>query len=222
MKTSKYLLLLALLSVSSNLTAQGDTHTNSILIDLDGNIKDYSSSPSLGANVICTSTGTTPITWFSFTTNSSAHCPLLNITAADSLPLEIALYTSITGNMNNNLNVESGMCFNDGFGLWAPAETFVLEANQTYYLRIKTTTNCLIYIGGQHYAPPNDACGGALPISVTPLADNNACHLPGPDVSPDQLCAFTLENTAFYQYYIASSGTSIINISNISCDNSMS
>ena len=121
--------------------------------------------------------------------------------------------------MNNNLETNSSMCFYDGFGLWAPAETFVTDGGKTYYLRIKTSTACTISIAGQHHAPENDDCSGALSLGTVAIQDNNACHQPGPGVSPDQLCAYTLENTAFYQFYVATDGASIINITKISCDN---
>jgi hypothetical protein len=129
------------------------------------------------------------------------------------------MYTSISGNINNNLETASSMCFYDGTGLWAPAETFVVGAGKTYYIRIKTSSDCTIKMAGQFIIPSNDDCNGAMSIGTTATADHNACHLPGPVVTPSQLCAFTLENTAFYQFYVASSGNSIINISDISCDN---
>jgi hypothetical protein len=121
--------------------------------------------------------------------------------------------------MNNNLESPSSMCFYDGAGLWAPSETLNLSPSTTYYLRIKTSTACDIRIGGQQASPVNDDCDGALSIGTIAITDNNACHQPGPNVTFTQLCASSLENTAFYQYYVATTGTSIINISNISCDN---
>jgi hypothetical protein len=121
--------------------------------------------------------------------------------------------------MNNNFEAGSSMCFYDGTGLWAPSETYTLSANTTYYLRVKTTTACTIGIGGQHFPPVNDDCAGAINISPTPIIDNNSCHTAGPVVTPGQLCASSLENTAFYQYYVATTGTTVININNISCDN---
>jgi hypothetical protein len=94
-----------------------------------------------------------------------------------------------------------------------------MVANQTYYLRVKTSTACTINIGGQYYTPANDDCIGASPIDETFFADNNACHHAGPGVINTDLCATTLENTAFYYYYVATTGTSIITINSISCDN---
>lgn len=211
--------LLLFIGSTINAVAQGTGCSNAIPITLNGSINNYSTSSSTDVNVLCTANGTTPVTWFQFTTNASAHCPLLNITASDGQACEIALYTDCGGNMSNNYEAASSMCFYDGTGLWAPASTLLLTANSTYYLRVKTTTSCTISIGGQHYNPPNDDCAGALDVNSTPRTDNNSCHAPGPGVTFTQLCALSLENTAFYQYYVASTGTSIININNISCDN---
>ena len=111
------------------------------------------------------------------------------------------------------------MCFDDGTGLWAPAETFLVQTNKTYYLRVKTSTATTLSVSGQSYNPPNNTCAGAFPIDGNGRSDNNACHKPSIEVDPSQLCAFSLENTAFYQYYVANNGVTIINISSIACDN---
>ena len=219
MNAARKILFLYAFFYSMTFYGQGSSYSNSVTIPLDGVVRTFPASGATGNNVLCTDNGSTSVTWFSFTTNASAHCPLIAIAASDSLPCEIAMYNSISGNINNNLETASSMCFDDGFGLWAPAETLLISGGKTYYLRIKTTTSCSISIAGQHYQPVNDDCDGAMSISTTPVFDNNACHQPGPGVSPDQLCAFTLENTAFYQFYVASTGNSIINISNITCDN---
>jgi hypothetical protein len=111
------------------------------------------------------------------------------------------------------------MCFDDGSGLWAPAETFVLSPNTTYIVRVIVTAAGTISIAAQHNTPENNDCIGATTLSPTYITDNNACHKPSIEVLPSQLCAFTLENTAFYKYTVASTGTSTINITNINCDN---
>src|SRR5688572_33061471 len=138
MKT--YVILLLFFSPCIKALSQGDDCANAINIPLDGSTNNYSTSSATGSNVLCTVNGTTPITWFKFTTNASAVCPLLDISTSDGQPLEIAMYTGCTGNMNNNLESASSMCFQDGTGLWAPAHDYVLTGNTTYYLRIKTTT----------------------------------------------------------------------------------
>lgn len=220
MKAIKHFILVAVgLVMYADVLAQGDSYSNPIPVTMDAVVRNYPTSSATGNNVVCTDIDNTPVTWFSFTANSNAHCPLISITTSDGLPCEIALYNSASGNINNNLEVSSSMCFDDGTGLWAPAETFIVSNNKEYFLRIKTRTACTISIGGQHKRPGNDDCPGAFTIGTTPMGDNNSCHLPGPAVSPDQLCAFTLENTAFYQFYVAQTGNSIINITDISCDN---
>ena len=212
---SAYLLLPVVL-----LAQTGSSCGTAIPLTLDGVIRNYSTSSSNGSSEVCTSfTGSSPVTWFSFTTNSVAACPLLNIATSDNQRCEILLYTSCSGNMNNNLKDKSSMCFDDGQGLWAPSQTDPRTANTTYYIRIKTSTACTISISAQHHTPDNDDCLGATSISTTPVTDNNSCHLGGPEVTPMQLCAYTLENTAFYQFYVATAGPAIININSISCDN---
>jgi hypothetical protein len=114
------------------------------------------------------------------------------------------------------------MCFYSGYGLWAPNENLVITPNTTYYLRIKTSTACSIKIAGQHFLPQNDNCSGALSISTVAISDNNACVHPGPGVLPSQLCALTLENTSWYQFYMLTTGHGVINITNIHCDNGSS
>jgi hypothetical protein len=56
-------------------------------------------------------------------------------------------------------------------------------------------------------------------IQTTPVFDNNACHTPGPGVPAGQLCAMTLENTAWYTFVVENDGSCIITIDSIACDN---
>lgn len=205
-----YLLLPILIFAQSGVTC-----AKAIPITLDNVIRNYAASSSMGPNVFCNNNGTTPITWFSFKTNAAIQCVLLNITASDGLECEIAMYSNCAGSPI----LSSSMCFHDGTGLWAPAEPSPLTANTTYYLRIKTATACTISIGGQYYTPPNDDCAGAFSIGTVGISDNNSCHTPGPGVTASQLCALSLENTAFYQFYVSTTGACVINISNIACDN---
>ena len=213
------IILLASIMLPLLVKAQpGSSCASAYDLTLDGVLRSFATSTSTGASVICSqySTTTTPITWFKFTTNGSAQCPLLSIHSPNNSECEVAMYTTCN---NNSLEAASGMCFDDGEGLWAPAETFLVSANTTYYLRVKTSDPGNITISGQHKTAANDDCFGATSISTNSIIDNNSCHTGGPGVTPGQLCAFTLENTAFYQFYVASNGSAIINISNIACDN---
>jgi hypothetical protein len=45
-----------------------------------------------------------------------------------------------------------------------------------------------------------------LILAPHPITDNNACNSPGTGVNPTDLCASTLENTAFYKYTVLVDG----------------
>ncbi len=200
------------------LAQQGGSCSNPFPLAANGTIQSFLPSTTTGSSVVCTAyTNNGPVTWFSFTTNAQAECPLLNITASNGGWCEIAMYNACNG--GQALQTASSMCFDDGTGLWAPAETQTLQPNTTYLLRIKTATTDSIKIAAQYHTPSNNFCSGATSISTASFTDNNACHHPGTGVFADQLCAFTLENTAFYHFYVATPGSAIINISSISCDN---
>src|SRR5262245_49006946 len=111
------------------------------------------------------------------------------------------------------------MCYDDGKGLWSFGHLFLIQPSTTYKLRIKTNTSGNIAINAKFYNPANNLCAGATGIGPTPITDNNACNSPGSGVNAGDLCASTLENTAFYKYAVTTDGVSIININNISCDN---
>ena len=195
----------------------GDDCANAIPLTLDGVCRTYSTSASVGTSVVCTSyTGSSPVTYFSFTTNSTADKVLIDITAPTSEPCEVLLYSSGCGSMYSS----NGMCFDDGKGLWSFAYNFSISPNATYKLRVKTATAGNITICAKNYSPPNNSCAGAMSIGATPVSDNNACHSQGSEISSAaSSCGFTLENTAFYKFYVASDGVCVVNISGINCDN---
>jgi hypothetical protein len=197
--------------------SQGSTCSNAIALGLDGLCRNYTTSSSTGTNVLCTGSSS-PVTWFTFTTNSIPDNVQMNITDPSGQAMEIAMYTACNGGGSSPV-LSSSMCFDDGNGLWAPDELYSLLANTTYMLRIKTTAVTTLAICAKHYTPPNDDCNGATLISTVPVPDNNANHKGGPGVWPSDLCANTLENTAFYYYHVLNTGTTVININNIACDN---
>lgn len=198
--------------------SQGSSCATAIAITMDGVCRDYTISGSTGDNEICTSSGITPITYFSVTANSTAQCMILDVTGPDNQPVEVAMYTASNCN-NGSFEPESSICFYDGTGLWAPAETFTITANKKYILRIKTNTTGTIRICGRYYTPPNDDCWGATPMGPLLINDNNACHQPGPGVTPASVCAPALQNTAFYYYTVDSTGESYVSLENTACDN---
>lgn len=215
MKSAK-IIVSALLLIPFYVFSQGSTCGTAIALTLDGVCRDYTTSTSTGTNLLCAGSSST-ITWFSFTTNSVPDNIQINITDPSGQPMEIAMYTACTG--SNTYVPGSSMCFDDGKGIWAPEEIFNLVANTTYRLRIKTGSATSLSICAKHYTPPNDNCTGAFAVGTDPVPDNNSTHKGGPGVWASELCANTLENTAFYYYYVLNTGTTIININDIECDN---
>ena len=215
MKCAKIVLLVQLLPFFV-WSQTGADCANAIPLTLDGVCRTYPTSSSTGPSVICTSyAGDSPITFFTFTTNSTPDKVLIDVTAPTAEPCEVALYTSGCGTMYTS----GGMCFDDGKGLWSFAYNFTIQPNTTYKLRIKTTTTGNITLCAKNYTPTNNTCAGATSIGTTPLTDNNACNTPGAISPASLLCAATLENTAFYQFYVASDGYCVVNIGSINCDN---
>jgi hypothetical protein len=190
--------------------------SNAIPLTLDGVTRNFATSSASATSVICTGyAGSSPVTFFSFTTNSTPDKVLIEIIAPTAEPCEVVLYTNSCATVYSS----GSMCFDDGRGLWSFGHAFSIQANTTYKLRIKTTTAGTIAVNARYYTPPNNTCLGATGISSTPITDNNACNSQGSGVNAGDLCASTLENTAFYKYTVETDGISIININNISCDN---
>jgi hypothetical protein len=224
MKPAGIILSLYLL-LSTVVSAQpGTSCNNPYIILLDSVTRNYTISSVSGTALHCTGplySGSGYITIFSFTTDASASCVLIDLLNTNNQPAEAMLYTKCSGGgALQNVEETSTVCFNDGTGLWAPGETVILTPNKTYYLRIWTPNSGSLTLSAKSYPPPNDDCFGATIITPDPISDNNACHKPGPGVLPEYLCAFSLENTAFYSYTVDISGISVLMINNISCDNS--
>ncbi|HET9826209.1 MAG TPA: T9SS type A sorting domain-containing protein [Chitinophagaceae bacterium] len=215
-----YLLLPTLI-----LAQQGSTCSNPYPLTLDGVCRDYAISSSTANGALC-SYGNLHVTYFSFTPASS-KCVLINVTDPAGQPCEAALYAggSCSG---GSLESNSSMCLADGNGLWAPAyylngaalSPTEMQAGTTYVVRIQTTTSSgNITLCAQYDSPTNNLCSGATAIGTTPLVDNNACNMASSEVAPIDLAAGTLENTAFYKFTVASTGSVSIILNNVDCDN---
>lgn len=219
MKRSGLLILIFFFApILSFCQADGSGCSAPIPIVMDGISHPYTISSSTGGNLVCSNSGTSPITYFSLVANSSAQKMLLKITGPNNQPVEVAFYNG-TSCTNGNLETASSICFYDGHGDWAPADAFVITANKTYILRIKTSTTGTIQILGQYYTPPNNSCLTATSISTILSYDNNATHHPATGITPAMLCTGQLNNTAFYSYTVDATGTSGISLENMEFDN---
>jgi hypothetical protein len=223
MKPVMFVISVLLCVISIFAQGQGASCNTPHVLTLDSVSRDFSVSPTSGNAAECSSgfSGSGKITVFSFTTNGSGSCVLVHIaTSAPVQPAEVSLYTGCGGTGTcQGLQTGSSVCFVDGTGYWAPSQILTLLPNTTYYLRVWTPAAGTITMSAQNYPPPNNLCSGATWISTTATDDNNACEKPSTEVTPIQLCAFSLENTAFYTYIVESNGTSSVQLNNIECDN---
>lgn len=225
MKPVKFAITVMLCITTTFAFSQGASCTNPHVMALDTVSRNYTISPTSGNAAHCNTSefsGQGKITIFRFTTNASGSCVLVHVSSSAPVqPVEIAMYTGCGGTGTcSGLQSTSSVCFSDGEGYWAPFEQYVLAPNTTYYLRVWTPGAGTLTMSATNYPPPNNLCSGAAYISTVPRNDQNACNRASTEVTPIQLCAFSLENTAFYTYYVEISGISSIQLNNINCDNS--
>ncbi|HEX7846104.1 MAG TPA: hypothetical protein VF476_09925, partial [Chitinophagaceae bacterium] len=204
--------------------SQGNNCSTAYDITLDAVCRNYSVSSTGSSCDFCSYSGNTgKITYFRFTTDNSPQCVLLDVSASATVTMEMVLFNdcnsgtpSPSGGLYNH-----GMCMDQGKGLWAQNLFDNLLPNTTYYLRVRTQGGFTgsVQVCGKYYTPSNNICSGATQIGVTPVKDNNACQVPDLSVIPAQLCAITLENTAWYTYIVQNDGSSTITIDEIACNN---
>jgi hypothetical protein len=207
--------------------AQGSSCSNAIPLTMDGVARIYNVSSVAGSPVYCTASGFNGtngrVTFFQFTTNSTSQCVSIEIATSSAVTLEATLYDGCNAGSPTPSGgiIYHNMCMLTGTGIWAPDLSNNLAPNTTYYLRLRTANNFTgtIQLLAKYNTPANDDCLGATPISTIPVADNNACHTPGPNLTASDLCATTLENTAWYTYVVQNNGSTTITISSIECNN---
>lgn len=222
-----FFLCILLLCFITKTFAQGSDCSNANVLTLDGSCNKYTVSPATGACVFCTTTGYNGtnghITYFQFTTNSSSECVLIDISTETPVTMEMVLYDGCSAGipLPAGGQYQHNMCLDNGSGLWSQNLFNNLQPNTTYYLAVRTAGGYEgnLLVCAKYYTPPNDECAGATPIDSIPLRDNNACHNPSYSVPAGQLCAITLENTAWYTFVVKEDGTSIITIDSIECNN---
>jgi hypothetical protein len=220
----KTLSLILLLVWSTTGFGQGSSCSNAYDLTLDAVCRNFPVSTTSSSCDFCSYSGSTgKVTYFRFTTDNTPQCVLLDVTASSNVTMELVLYdgcNSGTASPSGGLFLHN-MCMDQGKGLWAQSFFNNLAPNTSYYLRVRTqggfTGN--VQVCGKYYTPANDICSGATAIGTVPVTDNNACHTPGPTVPAAQVCATTLENTAWYTYVVQNNGNSTITIDNIECNN---
>ncbi len=119
--------------------------------------------------------------------------------------------------------IGQGDCMgNDGNGASFNTSTFGLTPNTCYTARVWVKTLGDFELCVEAIDPTLDNCNGALPISATPQSSNNICTTPGPTtntpiITPADICAGSLENTAWYSFTTLNTGDVVVTIDNIIC-----
>lgn len=225
MRSVKIVTSVMLCIITKSSLGQGTSCSSPHSLSLDAVSRNYTISSSNGNAAYCSGAdfnGQGKLTVFSFTTDASGSRVLVHLNTTPAQPVELTLYTGCASNGNcSNIQSTSSVCFSDGEGYWAADALLPLTSNTTYYLRAWTPGTGTITLSGKYYNPPNNFCSGATNISADGIDDNNACNRASTEVTPIQLCAATLENTAFYTYVVETNGISSVQLNNISCDNSV-
>ena len=223
MKPVKFVIPVMLCFIAIFAQGQGASCNSPHVLALDSVSRNFSVSPTSGNSAECGAgfSGSGKITVFSFTTDAKGSCVLVHIaTSAPVQAAEVALYTGCGGGGSvQGLQTGSSVCFVDGTGYWAPSQTLTLLPNTSYFLRVWTPAAGTITMSATNYAPPNNLCAGSSWINGTATNDNNACAKPTTEIEPWEVCAFSLENTAFYSYIVELNGVSSVQLNNINCDN---
>ncbi|MCW8897171.1 MAG: T9SS type A sorting domain-containing protein [Flavobacteriales bacterium] len=220
--------LIIFISFSDSLIAQctginaGTPNSTSSCTDFDAVTPISGSSPCAGPG----HGGSGSVRIIRFCTNSTAECLVFStsgLNASDGIVYSI--YSTCTGSGSLSGYV-SGSASCDGNTSTSTYTTsgVTLAANTCYYLRVWTknapssSASTCIYT----QTPPQDACSGAVPIDATPSPSDNYCTTPGPTantptITPGNLCAGSLENTAWYSFTLQNTGDVVLTIANIIC-----
>jgi hypothetical protein len=225
MKLVKFVILVVLCISTTYTYSQGASCSNPYSLLLDEVSRNFTISPSTSNASHCSGAdfnGQGRETIFTITTDAAGSPVLIYVSTSPAQPLEITLYTGCANNGNcSNIQGSSSVCFSDGAGYWAPDALLTLAPNTTYYLRAWTANPGTLTLTGKNYNPSNNICIGATDITQEAQDDNNACNKASAEVTAVQLCAATLENTAFYRYVVESNGVSSVQLNEINCDNSV-
>ena len=121
--------------------SQGNDCGNAYPLTLDAVCRNFAVSTTSSTCDFCSYSGSTgKITYFSFTTDNSPQCVLLDVTASSTVTMEMVLYNACSGGLASPEGglYNHGMCMDQGKGLWAQNLFDNLLPNTTYYLRVRT------------------------------------------------------------------------------------
>ena len=202
-------------------TTNGNSCANAIPLVIDGVCRTYTPSSTIEPSyAICNYGSIGNVIYFSFTTNSSVSCIEADISTSVISQADVSLYRSCSPVIDYDT---LALCLNDGRGVWSTKSSVgdnPLQPNTTYYLRVRTAQffNGTINICAKYNTHTNYSCATATTITTMPLTDNNACAYASYTGSSANLCASSIENTAYYRAVYTNPANKFINI-DLNCDN---
>lgn len=213
-----------LLSIITH-SQSGSNCTSAIPLAIDGISNTYSMSGTTGTSYsTCNYSGVGEVLFFSFTTDNNASCIEIEITTETAVEADVSVYSQCSPDISFD---SLALCLNDGNGIWSSRQSVgagdVLRANFTYYLRIWTAPGYAdkITVTAKVSTQNNYTCQTATTISNIPIWQTNACAVPNAQVNAIDLCAQSIENTAWYKFTFTNPDDNVINISAVNCDNFM-
>lgn len=209
-------------SVKSQCTAPSITPTSTSSCYNSSSYTDYSTSTSCAGSGFGGS-GTAKI--IPICTNGSADCIVFNYSGLPgSGGVSITLYSGCTGTTLSGYVSGSIDCYSNATDFSWSTANLGLSPSTCYYALVWSKNG---FPGGSQFCtntltPSNDQCSGATPISSVPQSLDNLCTTPGPTtntptITPADLCAGSLENTAWYSFTVQNTADVIITIANIVC-----
>ena len=140
--------------------------------------------------------GSGGVMYFSFCTNAANDCIVFDFTNATSGNFAATVYTP------GCISVIGADCMgNSGSGATLSTTNLsgTLTGSTCYVLRVWAKDGGTFDLCYESVDPPNDECAGAMGIDAIPQSTDNYCFTPGAsDPAPADLCAGSLENTAWY------------------------
>jgi hypothetical protein len=192
---------------------------SAIPILFDGVSRTYAAAGASVNSTLCQHTGPDNSTYFRFNSGATP-CPTILIQTTPATETSVLLYK---GNCANGSLIDANsMCLVDGDGTWSTDMAYIpLTPNTDYFIIVRVKGNFsggTITITGSIGNTLGDNCASATTIGTTWVQGNNFCNTPGPNITANQVCGTTLENTRWHVATIDIAGPAVINIKNIECD----
>src|SRR6186997_193903 len=115
MKATKHLIALFSILYAARALSQGTGCSTPYVLISDAACRTYTLASVTGSSIHCNNsiyTGTGYVTIFSFTTNASGDCVLINLTTSGNQPAEVTLFDKCSGGgALQNQEATSSVCF---------------------------------------------------------------------------------------------------------------